>query len=300
MRIACAVAAGLAFALVLRGQDDAAFVAALARVEAAPPGERAAAAAAALAQFLGLRDEATRQRHEVAGVAMALAADRLPLAVELATAARVRHPHEPQLVRCHATALLRQGAFAAFVDMARADLASARDVVHAVLLEEEARLLPLAEQALRTGDTARARFVFETLAAVEPPASHRLGNLALCLRQLGELDAARAAYERGLRLAPDDLELRNDYGLFLRATGDLPGAVRAFEAAWQLDLSRPPDRRGRGPAVTNLVHLAATRPGVLARDPIADAVLALAVRPDATMLKRLVLDVAADRLGAAR
>ncbi len=203
-------------------------------------------------------------------------------------------------MRCHLTALLRQGAFVEFVDLARVDLAAARDAVHAVFVAEEARLLPLAEQRLRSGDTARGRFVFATLAEVEPPASHRLGNFALCLRQLGELEAARAAYERGLVLAPDDLDLRNDYGLFLRATGDLPGAVRAFEAAWRLDQSRPPELRGRGPAITNLVHLAATRPGVLPRDPIPDAAVALAVRPDATMLKRLVLDVVADRLGARR
>jgi hypothetical protein len=43
------------------------------------------------------------------------------------------------------------------------------------------------------------------------------------------------------------------------------------------------------------VHLEATRPGPVP-DPLPDANEALAARPDAVMLKRLVLDVALDRL----
>ena len=52
--------------------------------------------------------------------------------------------------------------------------------------------------------------------------------------------------------------------------------------------------------MTNLVHLAAIGVDVGQGDVLADASRALAVRPDATMLRRLTLDVAVDRAAGRR
>ena len=290
----------LAGAAALPGQTVAAFTEAQAQFVAASAEQRRAAAALASDRFLLLPAGAGRARCLVDGVVATVAAGRHALAIGLADEARAAGLASSELVAAHLTALLHAASWTAFADRAVADLAEWPAAVHAVLAAEEAKLLPLAEKALRAGDTTRGRFVFAELAAIEPVASYRLGNLALCLRQLGDLPAARAVYERARVAAPEDLELENDYGLFLRATGDEQGAVRAFTRAWQLDLARAPELRARGPAITNLLHFAATRPGLLADDPLPAVREALALRPDATMLKRLVLDVGLDRLTGRR
>jgi tetratricopeptide (TPR) repeat protein len=184
--------------------------------------------------------------------------------------------------------------------VARQDAVAWPADVRAALLADERLAAAGAERALRQGDTASGRFVFEQLAAAGPVSGYRVANFALCLRQLGEVDAARRQYHLALVLAADDLEIENDYGLFLRAQGDVAGALAAFRRGWQLDLARSADVRGRGPAVTNLVHLAAIGVDVGQGDVLADASRALAVRPDATMLRRLTLDVAVDRAAGRR
>jgi tetratricopeptide (TPR) repeat protein len=285
------VSAGVALA-----QQDAAFAAAYERFALATPANGRELAVAASDRYLAIDDAAARAAHRVAGLHATTKAERWALALELAGEARTTGSRGPLLVMCHLEALVRSGAFVAFVEQAIADLPTARAAVHGVLATEEARLLPMAEKALRAGDPRAARFVFAELAAIEPAAAHRLGNFALCLRQLGEIAVAREVYERARGQAPDDIELENDYGLFLRANGDRSGAVRAFRRAWSLDLQRDPQLRARGPAITNLVHMEALWPGSIGGDPLPDAAKALAVRPDATMLKRLVLDVVLDRL----
>lgn len=285
-----------AIAAIAPAQDDAAFVAAHAAALAAAPTEQATLAAIASDRFLSLPPGAVRDQHLAAGVQVAVLARRFALAAELAAAARARLGEQPQLVGWEVEALLQAGAFAAGVDCASAAPPAAAVAVRTVFERLEATLLPLAERALRAGDTRRGRFVFELLAASEPPRGYRLGNLALCLRQIGDLAAARAIYERARHVAPDDLELENDRGLFLRAVGEPIAAAQAFARAWAMDLARDEPLRGRGPAITNLMHLRLTRPQVLADDPLPDAAMALLLRPDAAMLKRLMLDAIADRL----
>ncbi len=246
--------------------------------------------------FLALPPGPERTAHVAAGVHATLAAGRSELAADLAAAARGHGNAEPLLVQSHLQALVRADRFDAFVELARADAARDPAPVAAALRAEESRLGPRAERALRHGDGARGRFVFEQLAALQPPQSWRTANLALCLRQLGDVEAARALYAAAVRTWPDDLELGNDFGLFLRAVGDVVGAVEQFRRSHTLDLARAPGQRGRGPAITNLLHLEATRPGVLGDDPLPAANAALALRPDALMLRRLALDVALDRL----
>ena len=103
-----------------------------------------------------------------------------------------------------------------------------RDAAAVALAREEARLLPLAAAALRGPDRPAGRLVFERLYELAPFVSYRASNLGLCLRQIGDLDAARRVYQSGLERAPADLELWNDYGLFLRAAGQREQALAAF------------------------------------------------------------------------
>ncbi len=285
----------------VRAQDDRPFLAAHARFAAATGPERAGLARAASDHYLALPAGDLRLQHAPAGAEATLTAERFALVVDIATEARRVGNGSPTLVHSHLTALVRQQQLAAFVDQAASDLARVRAVVQQVLATEEGALLPMIGTALRQGDTKRARWLFAELAAIEPAPGYRLGNFALCLRQLGEIEAARTVYQQARALQPLDLDLENDYGLFLRANGEPQAAVQAFLRGWQLDLARPAELRARGPAVTNLVHLAATRPDLpLPFDPLAAANVALAARPDATMLKRLVLDVALDRLTGPR
>lgn len=274
----------------------AAFDAASARLAAAAPDDRAKAAALAIEAFLRLPACAERDARLVAGANAAAAADRFDLALQWVGEARRLGPPTHELVELHLRALVRAGRFAGFVDQARADLAGGwQDAAMAVMVAEEARLLPLADLALRRGDAARGRFVFESLAAAAPDDAVRAANLALCLRNLGELAAAEKCYRRARELAPTDPQIENDWGLFLRATGGRGLAVEAFQRSLALDTAVPGGRAGQGPGITNLLHDAALRPGGPAGDVMPAALAALAVRPDAAMLRRLVLDVGLDR-----
>jgi len=169
------------------------------------------------------------------------------------------------------------------------------EVVASALRAEEGALLPLAAAALRTSNKDAGRHMFEELARLAPVQPYRLTNLALCLRQIGDLDAALRAYEAARELAPDDLEVWNDYGLFLRANGRHEEALRAFETSVALDLDRAAAERAKGPGITNLMHLEALAPGCVGRDPVPVATEALAQRPQAVMLRRLMLDVVLER-----
>jgi tetratricopeptide (TPR) repeat protein len=288
-------ALGLGLVLVLAGaaaaQQAAAFDQAHAALVAAESTQRPAAARAAAMAFLALPNGPERSARLMEGAEALVAAERAPLAAEVVAEARAIGMRSGRLARVAVAAALRSQDFGAAVAVARKD---------AVAWPADVLAAAGAERALRQGDTASGRFVFEQLAAAGPVSGYRVANFALCLRQLGEVDAARRQYHLALVLAADDLEIENDYGLFLRAQGDVAGALAAFRRGWQLDLARSADVRGRGPAVTNLVHLAAIGVDVGQGDVLADASRALAVRPDATMLRRLTLDVAVDRAAGRR
>ena len=224
-----------------RAFDDAS----LALASSSPDGQQAAATDAS-DLFLRIPLGPARDRRLAAGAEATLTAGRQKLALKLATAAG---PRTSTLVTVELRALAQLGRFGAFVRaMQRAEDASPA-AVHAALAAEESRLLPLAAEALR-GEASRAgaRHVFERLAALRPFRSYRLANLALCLRQVGAIDDAFRAYGRGRELAAADLELWNDYGLLLRATGRRAEAVAAFRRSVALDLARPAPLRARGPA----------------------------------------------------
>jgi len=241
--------------------------------------------------FLRLAPGPARDERLPAGAALALAAGRNELALELATGGEL-----PELVTVRLRALARLGRFDAFVDGLLEVLPAAPAAARAALESEEGRLLPMAAEALRREDPTPGKFVFQMLARLEPVQSYRIANAALCLRQLGDVDAALAMYERGRELAPDDLQLLNDQGLLLRGIGRHDEAIATFRRAVALDLERPEPMKGRGPAITNLMLSECLQPGSAGDDPLPIAVDALRRRPDARLLRRLTLDVQLDRL----
>lgn len=281
-------------------QDAPAFDRACSALAVADAAHKGAAARAAATAFLALPAGTERAARLLEGAEALLADDRPALALDALREARSRGMRNGRMARIAVAATLRGGAFAEAMSVARQQLVEWPTDVRAALLAHEPLVAAGAQRSLRQGDFADGRLAFEQLAAAQPLAAYRIANFALCLRQLGEVAAARRQYDLARSLAPDDLEVENDFGLFLRAQGDLRGALAAFQRGWRLDLARPVGLRARGPAVTNLVHLAAIGEDAGPTDVLIDASRALAARPDAAMLQRLVLDVAVERSARAR
>lgn len=271
---------------------------------AADVGQRQALASQVSDAFLRLPDGAGRASRLPAGAHATLAAGRAELALQLTDPAKSGDPQTDEvLLTVRLRALAQLDRLVEFARIVQKQAASEAKAVTDALRLEERRLLPLAAKALRTRDRPSGRLVFQHLATLEPIQSYRVANLGLCLRQIGDLEAAYQTYALGQRLSPNDLELWNDYGLLLRATGRWREALAAFRRSVALDLKRPGPLQGHGPAVTNLMHAEALQKGLVGgqgseRDPAPTAVLALEKRPNATLLRRLMLDLSLDRLTA--
>jgi Flp pilus assembly protein TadD len=52
---------------------------------------------------------------------------------------------------------------------------------------------------------------------IDPDNASALNNLAIALEQQGEFDKARAAYDRALKLKPNDVYIQQNYDLFREA-----------------------------------------------------------------------------------
>lgn len=254
--------------------------------------------------FLRLPNSAGRTNRMPAGAHATLAAGRTELALQLTVPGK---PGDAQtndvLLTVRLRALAQLDRLVEFARIVQNQAATESEAVTDALRLEERRLLPLAAKALRTRDRPSGRLVFQFLATLEPIQSYRVANLGLCLRQIGDLKAAFQTYALGQRVAPDDLELWNDYGLLLRATGRWDDALAAFRRSVALDLKRTGPLRGQGPAITNLMHAEVLYTGLVGGagsegDPAPTAVLALEKRPTATLLRRLMLDLSLDRLTA--
>ncbi len=126
----------------------------------------------------------------------------------------------------------------------------------------------------------------ERTARLQPPVAVRCANLALAQGHLGFVADAEASYRRAVALAPDDPQSWNDFGLLLRGHRGLAAALPMFARSRAVE--SPP---GTGPAIINLVQSAIERPDTRTPDLVTDASAALARRPDATMLRRLLLDL---------
>ncbi len=282
-------------------QDTAQLLADFDRLQSAASNAAPAAKAALLLQasdaFLRLPLGIERNKRLAQGALAALHSGRTQIALEIASkSGQSRERSQPELLLVHLQALARLGRLLDFERLAQQQANQHPQVVESALRQEERYLLPLAAKALRTADQPSGRTLFEALAKLKPVQSYRVANLGLCLRQIGEIDAAFEIYEYGLKLAPQDLELWNDYGLLLRATGRREKALDAFRRSVAIDLQRDEPMRGQGPAITNLVHAESMHPKKNGTDPMATARIALKKRPGATLLRRLTLDVTLDRL----
>jgi Flp pilus assembly protein TadD/peroxiredoxin len=90
--------------------------------------------------------------------------------------------------------------------------------------------LPHGRELLDQGLEAAALVSFERAAQASPSAStlYRLGTL---LAKTGQIDRARAAFERVIALQADFAEAHNDLGALLAEAGDREAAIQRFRAA---------------------------------------------------------------------
>lgn len=279
-------------------QDPVAqFDAALARFESASGADAAAAAAEALDWFLRIDEPAVRRSRLARAAAAALAAGKPAIGLQLADAAIAAEGSSLVLVGMKVRGLAALGRFEELVQTCREAGSPGQDAAvfvamdPAQLAQLESLLLPLADRALREGRTTEALWVFDALVQANPEDGIRLANLALTLRHLGRRAEAAAAYRQAMEVAPNDDQIRSDHGLFLRACGKWDEAAAELRRALVLEATP-----GAGPAITNLVQMEALRPGSAGGDVVAAAARALALRPDAAMLRRVTLDLLGDRL----
>jgi tetratricopeptide (TPR) repeat protein len=184
-------------------------------------------------------------------------------ALALAAAVLPRAPCHPDLHYLRGLALAASG-----------KLAEARAALEFALVLEPARhdaLMALGSVAMRQNDPVTAAAAFRKALGARPGDADAAGNLGLalteagqpeealphlrqaegaaqdcpaqvrvqfnlgnCLRALGRADAALAAYDRALALAPDHWGAMNNRGTLLLETGDLSAARDAFRAALAL------------------------------------------------------------------
>jgi len=127
----------------------------------------------------------------------------------------------PELVEVRR--LARAGDVAQALATAEKALASTPD--DAVLTNEVAVLLLKSKQVDRAVESLSA------LVARRPDFHRAWFNLGLARGQRGELQEARAAYERAIALMPNHLESHVNLGMLLLDLGDAPGAVTVLEKA---------------------------------------------------------------------
>lgn len=176
-----------------------------------------------------------------------------------------------------------------FLCSARIALERSPAALQGALRADEGLGLAVADALMREGDLSGGLWVFERIAELAPSSAARLCNFALALRHAGEVARSRKVYESALALAPKDAWSWNDYGLLLRASGDAAAAQAAFRRSMECDA-----QAGQGPGITNVVLQAALgEPSAEARAGILGlASRALALRPDAALLRRATLDLA--------
>lgn len=148
---------------------------------------------------------------------------------------------------------------------------------------------------MRLGREDAGRFVFEQLAAIQPPDAGRLAGYACCLHHLGQVEAADAAYRSARELAPGDARIAADHGRLLRASGHRGAAIAAFRASLALD-AHGGHRSG---GLVGLLQLAALHRDAGDLDPLPFAARALATAADSDLLRQSSLDVTLDRLDRA-
>lgn len=87
------------------------------------------------------------------------------------------------------------------------------------------------EAKLSAGDVQAARALFERAIAENPNDPRAQLDLGLSLEALGDAAGAERAYRRATEIDPSLAEAHNNLGVLLREKDDLSGAIGAFQAA---------------------------------------------------------------------
>lgn len=144
-----------------------------------------------------------------------------------------------------------------------------------------------AEALFRSGDHAGARTQLLAVLKQAPDAAVALHLLALCEARLGNRAEADAAFRGALRLTPGDAQIRNNLGNFLKAGGDLQGALAQYGAALDANPALHQARLNRASALVQMDRAA---------DALGDVAALRAVAPDDAGL-RLTAGAALLKLG---
>lgn len=102
--------------------------------------------------------------------------------------------------------------------------------------------LELATALYQQGNYAQALEEARSAVSIDPSYAQAFGLLGLIHMDLGERAKAQEQFSQALRLAPNDSELRNNYGWFLCQTGREQEAVAEFLAALRDPLYATPAR----------------------------------------------------------
>lgn len=99
------------------------------------------------------------------------------------------------------------------------------------------KILSLANNARDGRDWRKARQLFELYLEREPEAGPIWVQLGHCLKEMGDLQGAGAAYERALTLMPDDADLHLQVGHLHKLAGRREMAIRSYRKSHELDAS---------------------------------------------------------------
>jgi len=105
----------------------------------------------------------------------------------------------------------------------------------------------LAVALRQAGQLEAAVTSYRRALALQPAAPEIHNNLGNALRDLGLLDAAVAAYRQALALRPANAEIQNNLGAVLQMQGQLDAAIAAFRQSMILDPQR-------AETLTNLIY----------------------------------------------
>jgi Flp pilus assembly protein TadD len=115
-------------------------------------------------------------------------------------------------------------------------------------------LLLLGLSVAMRGQTARAAAIFDRVAQEWPDGPHPCEDLASLLPRLSQ-DAVAAQYRACLRVAPEDMRLRQAFARFLRATGDSSAAVAVLRDGLRHDPSSAVTQHAIGITLAELAHI---------------------------------------------
>jgi Flp pilus assembly protein TadD len=103
-----------------------------------------------------------------------------------------------------------------------------------------------ARELAQKGQSAAAKDEFTEALRIQPDFMAGRNDFGTFLLSQGDLITASIIYKEGLKLRPDDSDAHNDYGVVLIRAGDAPGARKEFEKAIELKDDNPEPHHNLG------------------------------------------------------